>query len=202
MEIDETVLKLLISGTKRNILKSLSKRRKMLTELSRELSLSMPTLLEHLNSLSKANLVIKREEGRKWKYYELTNRGKTVVNPNEPLKLALVFTLPAILIIAGLLASSPVMIQKDIVHTLTYETVDTIGRAPESGQMATAGATQPERDQQETLITDNKTTTSTNVEGDESQILSKGLIVSGVLLLAILLLLYIRSKPNLKKLFK
>ena len=49
MEIDRKTLKALGAETRMDILKSLSNRRKTPSELSRELKLSPPTILEHLS---------------------------------------------------------------------------------------------------------------------------------------------------------
>ena len=53
------------------ILKILSRRRHTLTEIANELDTSLSNAKEHLSKLMEANLLVKREEGRKWKYYEL-----------------------------------------------------------------------------------------------------------------------------------
>ena len=61
------------------MLKSLGERRKTLTELSREEGVSLPTAKEHLEKLEKTGFVEKKDEGRKWKYYELTKKGKKLL---------------------------------------------------------------------------------------------------------------------------
>ncbi len=72
------------------ILKKLDERRMTLSELSRALNLSKATVKEHLNKLLEAGLVRRVEEGRKWKYYELTSEGRRILYPEEvPLKLIL-----------------------------------------------------------------------------------------------------------------
>ena len=55
----------------------------MQAELAEELNLSIPTVKEHLNAMEKAGLVEKMEEGRKWKYYKLTTKGKALFEPEE-----------------------------------------------------------------------------------------------------------------------
>jgi len=80
--VDKALLKAIGAESRINILKSLTKRRKTQTELAQELGLSSPTVLEHLNQLVEAGLVEKHEEGRKWKYYTLTRKGKGLVSPS------------------------------------------------------------------------------------------------------------------------
>jgi DNA-binding transcriptional ArsR family regulator len=81
--LDRESFKSLASGTRISILKSLHQRRKMLAELSKELGMSPSTVKEHMDSLRKAELVQLKDEGHKWKYYELTRKGRNVLNPGE-----------------------------------------------------------------------------------------------------------------------
>jgi DNA-binding transcriptional ArsR family regulator len=91
--IDKETLKAIASDSRLNILKSLDKKKKTLSDLSTELKLSNPTIKEHLDILSSANLVRKEVSLRKWKYYSLTFKGKQLLKPNETrLFLALVLT--------------------------------------------------------------------------------------------------------------
>ncbi len=81
--LDRETFKALASDTRVSILKSLHKRRKTLTELSKQFEMSPSTIKEHLDSLSNAGLVVQKDEGHKWKYYELTSKGKNIVTPSE-----------------------------------------------------------------------------------------------------------------------
>lgn len=81
--IDKETLKAIASDTRLNILKSLEKKKKTLSDLSTELKLSNPTIKEHLEVLSKAGIVKKEESLRKWKYYSLSFKGKQLLKPNE-----------------------------------------------------------------------------------------------------------------------
>ena len=81
--LDRDTFKTLASDTRVGILKSLSRRRKMLTELSKESGMSPSTIKEHLDNLVKAELVVQKDDGHKWKYYELTRKGKNVLAPGE-----------------------------------------------------------------------------------------------------------------------
>ena len=79
--LDRKTFKTLASDTRINILKSLDQRRKTLSELSKQFSMSVSTVSEHLGNLSSADLVVQKDEGHKWKYYELTRKGKGVLYP-------------------------------------------------------------------------------------------------------------------------
>lgn len=73
-----------LAGEKRvQILKELMQRRKTQSELAQILGLSAPTIAEHLSLLEKAGLVHPINEGRKWKYFALTEKGKEILNPGE-----------------------------------------------------------------------------------------------------------------------
>jgi DNA-binding transcriptional ArsR family regulator len=74
--------KALSADSRVNILKNLNHRRMTLSELSKKLSLKNSTVKEHCSILVNAGLIEKIDEGRKWKYYELTNNGKQVIEPN------------------------------------------------------------------------------------------------------------------------
>ncbi len=83
IRLDKETFKALASETRVEVLKLLGQRRHMQTEIAAVLNLSVPTVKEHLDALEKAGLVERHEEGRKWKYYSLTKKGKGVLNPEE-----------------------------------------------------------------------------------------------------------------------
>ncbi|MEW5996266.1 MAG: winged helix-turn-helix domain-containing protein [Candidatus Micrarchaeota archaeon] len=83
IKLDRRSFEALAGETRVRALKSLLKRRKTLTELSSELGLSPSTMKEHLGVLSGAGLVVQVDEGRKWKYYELTGKGRSIAEPHE-----------------------------------------------------------------------------------------------------------------------
>ena len=83
IRLDKSTFKALASGTRVDILKLLGERRHMQSELAESLELSVPTVKEHLSALSTAGLVERHDEGRKWKYYSLTRKGKGILNPDE-----------------------------------------------------------------------------------------------------------------------
>ena len=81
--LDQESFKALASGVRVEILKRLDARRETVTDLSNLMSLSKPTLLEHLEKLQNAGLVKRIDEGRKWIYYELTDKGRKLLHPER-----------------------------------------------------------------------------------------------------------------------
>ena len=103
MEIDRKTLKALAADTRIDILKNLKVRRKTPSELSKELGLAPSTVIEHLNKLEKANLVKREETGHKWIYYNLTDKGKSLVEPRYPIQFIITLSLGIIFVFSGLL---------------------------------------------------------------------------------------------------
>lgn len=83
LELDLNLIKAISSDKRIDILKFLNKGRKTPTDISKELHLSTPTVLEHLDKLIENKLVERIDEGRKWKYYSLTDKGELLVNSNN-----------------------------------------------------------------------------------------------------------------------
>src|SRR6267378_3370749 len=81
--LDQESFRALASDVRVDVLKRLDARRETVTDLSNLLSLSKPTLLEHLEKLQSAGLVKRLDEGRKWIYYELTDKGRKVLHPER-----------------------------------------------------------------------------------------------------------------------
>ena len=79
--LDRASFKALAVDSRISILKLLDERPHTLTELAAELELSHGTVKEHLEVLESSGLIIKNDEGRKWKYYDLTDKGRMLVNP-------------------------------------------------------------------------------------------------------------------------
>lgn len=110
--LDQESFRALASDVRVEILKRLDVRRETVTDLSNLLSLSKPTLLEHLEKLQSASLVKRVDEGRKWIYYELSEKGRKILHPERvaiTLALAAAVFLAAVgifyLLAAGLAAS-------------------------------------------------------------------------------------------------
>jgi len=111
--LDQESFKALASGVRVEILKRLDARRETVTDLSNLMSLSKPTLLEHLEKLQNAALVKRIDEGRKWIYYELTDKGRKILHP-ERVSITLALGTAIALVAAGLffvLSSSAAMLE-------------------------------------------------------------------------------------------
>ncbi len=74
--------KALSSKTRTGILKILDERNYTLSELAAKTSMTPPTVKQHTTVLMDAGLIELRDEGRKWKYYNLTRKGKNILNSN------------------------------------------------------------------------------------------------------------------------
>ena len=101
--LDQESFKALASEVRVEILKRLDDRRQTVTDLSNFLSLSKPTLLEHLEKLQAAGLVKRLEEGRKWIYYELSDKGRKILRP-ERVAIVLALGNAAALVALGIVA--------------------------------------------------------------------------------------------------
>ena len=104
--LDNRSFKALSAESRVSILKNLGERRMTLSELSKRLDLEASTVKEHCNVLSDAELIKMIDEGRKWKYYELTNKGRQLVAPTfmDEVKVLIVLCF-AFVIFGGLLFS-------------------------------------------------------------------------------------------------
>ncbi len=97
--LDQESFKALASEVRVDILKKLDERRQTVTDLSGLLDLSKPTLLEHLEKLQAAGLVKRVDEGRKWIYYELSQKGRKLLHPE---KVAIVLALSTAVALAAI----------------------------------------------------------------------------------------------------
>jgi ArsR family transcriptional regulator, arsenate/arsenite/antimonite-responsive transcriptional repressor len=101
--LDQESFKALASEVRVEILKRLDERRQTVTDLSNLLSLSKPTLLEHLEKLQSAGLVKRVDEGRKWIYYELSEKGRRILRP-ERVAIVIALANTVALVVVGLIA--------------------------------------------------------------------------------------------------
>lgn len=100
IKLDRRSFEALAADSRVRLLKALSGRRKTLTELAKELGLSNSTTKEHLAVLVDAGLIAQLDEGRKWKYYELTRKGKKVANP-APAKFVIMLAVSLVLVLGS-----------------------------------------------------------------------------------------------------
>jgi len=69
----------IFTTSRSKILFQLESRPHTVSELSRTTGYSKPTLVYHLEKLCETGMVRRVENGRKWVYYELTEKGKRVI---------------------------------------------------------------------------------------------------------------------------
>ncbi|MFH0860695.1 MAG: winged helix-turn-helix domain-containing protein [Candidatus Altiarchaeota archaeon] len=101
--LDRETLKVLAADTRVDILKMLGERKQTLTDISEKLEMSPSTIKEHLDRLLEAGLIEQIPAETKWKYYNLTRKGKNIVSPSETSILILLVT--SVLVLVGSLAS-------------------------------------------------------------------------------------------------
>lgn len=101
MEIDRQTIKALSADTRVKILKLLNKRRRIPAEISKELGLAASTIVEHLQKLEQAKLVERKETNHKWIYYEITEKGKNLIQPKLPIHIILTLYIGVILTFVG-----------------------------------------------------------------------------------------------------
>lgn len=101
--LDRESFKALASEVRVEVLKQLEAQRMTVTDLSNAMGLAKPTLLEHLDRLVSAGLIVKKDEGRKWIYYELTRRGRHILHPHQ-VKILISLALSILLVSAGMFA--------------------------------------------------------------------------------------------------
>jgi len=135
--LDRRSFEALAVDTRIKIMKSLKQRRKTLSELSKEMGMSVSGVKEHLETLERADLVEKIDDGHKWKYYELTRKGGELVAPKE-LRVWVLLSISMFALVLSALTILPIQMPQDQGTQLT-------AAAPEPSQVdsvATAGAPQ------------------------------------------------------------
>lgn len=106
--LDSSSFKALASETRVLILKELGKKRSTASELAKILGISVQAASEHLENLRVAGLVERVDEGRKWVYFQLTEKGKAVVQPEGGKRFWIMLSVFALLIAgSAFLLSSP-----------------------------------------------------------------------------------------------
>jgi len=75
--------KALSSKTRTDLLKMLDERNYTLSELAAKSNMAAPTVKQHTSVLVKTGLIELRDEGRKWKYYALTRKGRKIIESKE-----------------------------------------------------------------------------------------------------------------------
>jgi len=81
--LDKATFKALAVDTRVQILKLLLDKPYTLSDMSALLAMSNSTVKEHVDVLVKAELISPDNDGRKWKYYSLTFKGRRFIQPGE-----------------------------------------------------------------------------------------------------------------------
>lgn len=89
LKLDRKMFKFLASDTKREILKKLAVRRMTVSELSKSLKIHKSAVFTHLEALVEAGLLHKKDTNNEWVYYELTEKGRTLVSNNKKIIILL-----------------------------------------------------------------------------------------------------------------
>jgi len=101
--LDRKSFEALAVDSRIRILKSLKERRKTLSEIASEQEMSVSGIKEHLETLEKVGLILKKDDGHKWKYYELTKKGSDIVAPRE-LRVWILLSMSMIALVASMMA--------------------------------------------------------------------------------------------------
>ncbi|AEA47809.1 regulatory protein ArsR [Archaeoglobus veneficus SNP6] len=126
-----------LNGTRVSILKALNGRKYTVSELSRVLGLSKPTILYHVRILENAGYVRRIDDGRKWVYYELTNSGRSVLRWRKVKMLLPVAAGATALIATATMAITRLGVQKRSYTVEKYVPRETV---PEVGTPKAMGA--------------------------------------------------------------
>lgn len=100
MEFNADTFKALGSKTRLSLIKHLSRRRMTLSELSKYTGLHVSSVKEHLDLLEGAGIVVRHDEGHKWKYYSLTPAARRSFS--NPVEINLVLPAGVLLMLSGI----------------------------------------------------------------------------------------------------
>jgi DNA-binding transcriptional ArsR family regulator len=99
LTISSEEIKALSSETRIDVLKLLNERKYTLAELSKIKKVSAPSMKQQLKVLEENNLIHQLNEGRKWKYYELTVKGKQLLeSKKKPIHVTLILSASILLL--------------------------------------------------------------------------------------------------------
>lgn len=107
MEITKSTIKALASDTRLEMLKLLAQRRKIPADIAKLMKLAPSTVNEHLKILEQEGLVQRKETGHKWIYFEVTDKGRSLVRPSSPIQFVLILGVGAMMMLVGGFRSFP-----------------------------------------------------------------------------------------------
>ncbi|MFH1586424.1 MAG: winged helix-turn-helix domain-containing protein [Candidatus Diapherotrites archaeon] len=104
LTLSSTEFKALSSDTRVQIIKLLKERNHTLTEIASKMEMASPSIKQHLDILLKSEIIEQIDEGRKWKYYTLTRKGKNLLEGDESdTTILIVLSISAIALVGFLL---------------------------------------------------------------------------------------------------
>jgi len=102
LPLDDALLKVLSSESRREILRLLRERRMTGAELATRLDLGKPAVAEHLKKLQEAELIERFDDPeRRWVYYNLSSRGRGILEPQR-VRFYLVMAVAALGLMVGI----------------------------------------------------------------------------------------------------
>jgi len=128
--------KALSSPTRSEIIKLLQERNHTMSEIAKKLGLKAPTVKQHLDVLTTAELIKQIESQRKWKYYTLTRKGKLIFLKKETTNI-LVMLAVSIIALAGVFYS---LITSTLLLSFNAMQGESIKALPQLDLPASAGA--------------------------------------------------------------
>ena len=99
--LDSSSFKALASETRVLILKELDKKRSTASETAKALGISVQAASEHLENLRVAGLVERSNDGRKWVYFTLTEKGQAVLHPESGKRLWVLLSILFLAVASG-----------------------------------------------------------------------------------------------------
>lgn len=122
ISLDRQKLKAILNETRMQILKQLARRRYTITELSELLNTAKSNIAVHIEKLEESGLVTQVDEGRKWKYCELTNQGRGFVD-SISIGKQIVILLATILLMA-VIALHMILVFNDAIYQASLQGID------------------------------------------------------------------------------
>jgi DNA-binding transcriptional ArsR family regulator len=125
----------LASETRTGIMKLLGERNHTLSEISKKMALAAPTVKQHLTVLEAVGLIECIDEGRKWKYYSLTKKGRKILRPGPEVGILLALGLSVLGMAAALYGLLP-----KLAAQFSVESAGERGLAAKAIEIAAEGA--------------------------------------------------------------
>ncbi len=110
LPLDDALLKVLSSESRREILRLLAERRMTGAEMAGRLNLGKPAVSEHLKKLTEAGLIERQDDPeRRWVYYNLSARGKSILEPQR-VRFYLVMAVASLALVLGMALALGIMV--------------------------------------------------------------------------------------------